>query len=267
MNTQPSLDAEARRRGEDSKDPLSPSVSPRLRVFASGAGASLHPPLLIFDMDGVLVDVTESYRETITRTVEHFTGRTLTRERIQEYKNQGGWNDDWQLSHHIVRSTGVEATFEEVKAHFQAVFHGVNGAPGLILRERWIARPGLLENLIQHFNFALFTGRPKEEAQLTLDRFATHLVFDPIVGMYEIENHKPAPDGLLRILHDRPTGPVFYIGDTIDDARAASAAGVPFVGIADPANPLRADLIALFRSQNAIAILADLNELPEALAR
>ena len=51
-------------------------------------------------------------------------GRTLTREHIQEYKNQGGWNDDWQLSHHIVRSTGVEATFEEVKAHFQAIFHG-----------------------------------------------------------------------------------------------------------------------------------------------
>ena len=27
--------------------------------------------LLVFDMDGVLVDVTESYRETIQRTVEH----------------------------------------------------------------------------------------------------------------------------------------------------------------------------------------------------
>ena len=34
-------------------------------------------PILIFDMDGVLVDVTESYRETIARTVEHFTGRRL----------------------------------------------------------------------------------------------------------------------------------------------------------------------------------------------
>ena len=32
--------------------------------------------MLVFDMDGVLVDVTESYRETIVRTVEHFTGKT-----------------------------------------------------------------------------------------------------------------------------------------------------------------------------------------------
>ncbi len=41
--------------------------------------------VLVFDMDGVLVDVTDSYRETIVRTVEHFTGRTITRESIQDY--------------------------------------------------------------------------------------------------------------------------------------------------------------------------------------
>jgi phosphoglycolate phosphatase-like HAD superfamily hydrolase len=39
-------------------------------------------------MDGVLVDVTESYRETIARTVERFTGAAITREKIQEYKNR-----------------------------------------------------------------------------------------------------------------------------------------------------------------------------------
>ena len=90
-------------------------------------------PILIFDMDGVLVDVTESYRETIARTVEHFTGRRLAPVEIQAYKNQGGWNDDWKLSHHIVSTAGCAATFEEVKAHFQAIFHG-NGTDGLILR-------------------------------------------------------------------------------------------------------------------------------------
>ena len=59
-----------------------------------------------FDMDGVLVDVTESYRETIAQTVEHFTGTTCSRELIQDYKNQGGWNNDWKLSHHIVTRAG-----------------------------------------------------------------------------------------------------------------------------------------------------------------
>ena len=215
-------------------------------------------PILVFDMDGVLVDVTDSYRETIARTVEHFTGRQLTRQEIQEYKNQGGWNDDWKLSHHIVQQAGNPATFDEVKAHFQKLFMG-NGQDGLIMRERWVARPGILERLHERFQFALFTGRPRTEAQLTLNRFAPALVFDPIVGMYEVQNHKPAPDGLLSI-----TGPpAYYIGDTVDDARAARAARVPFIGIAAPSNPLYLDLVFLFQEEGACAIVDDINYLEE----
>jgi len=221
--------------------------------------------LLIFDMDGVLVDVTESYRETVARTVEHFTGRPVSRERIQEYKNAGGWNNDWELSHHLVRTAGVEAPFETVKAHFQTLFHGTNGSDGLILRERWIARPGVLEDLLSRHRFALFTGRQKDEAQITLDRFAGGLRFDPIVGMHEVENHKPAPDGLLRILRAVPDSTAYYIGDTIDDARAARAAQVPFIGIAAPGNPLRAKLVSIFEAEQARAVLPDINDLAEVL--
>jgi HAD superfamily phosphatase len=219
--------------------------------------------LLIFDMDGVLVDVTDSYRETIARTVEHFTGHTIGRETIQEYKNQGGWNSDWDLSLHLVRIAGVEVPAEEIQAHFQKLFLGEEGTPGLILRERWVARPGILEALTRRFRLAVFTGRPHVEARMTLDRFAGGLVFDPIVGMEAVQNHKPAPDGLLQILAANPNTSAFYIGDTIDDARSASAAGVPFIGIAAPENPLRADLVALFESQGAVAILDDINHLPE----
>ena len=43
---------------------------------------------LVFDMDGVLVDVSESYRETIQQTVHNFTGKSVTREEIQEWKNR-----------------------------------------------------------------------------------------------------------------------------------------------------------------------------------
>ena len=40
--------------------------------------------LIVFDVDGVLVDDTESYRETIIATVKHFTGREVTRELVQD---------------------------------------------------------------------------------------------------------------------------------------------------------------------------------------
>ena len=32
------------------------------------------PDIIVFDMDGVLVEVGESYREAIRETVKHFTG-------------------------------------------------------------------------------------------------------------------------------------------------------------------------------------------------
>ncbi len=221
-------------------------------------------PMLVFDMDGVLVDVTESYRETIARTVEHFTGVPVGREQIQDYKNQGGWNDDWKLSHHIIGRAGVDVEFETVKKYFQKLFLG-DGANGMILRERWVARPGVLEKLGERFRLAVFTGRPKEDAALTLRRFGGGLVFDPVVGMYDVERQKPAPDGLLQIARQNGGGEMFYVGDSVDDARAARAAGVPFIGIADPANPRSLDLASLFRAEGAHAIVDDINDLEKVL--
>ena len=63
--------------------------------------------MIVFDMDGVLTEVSESYREAIVQTVLHFTGREITRDLIQEYKNQGGWNNDWALSQKIAADLGV----------------------------------------------------------------------------------------------------------------------------------------------------------------
>jgi len=226
-----------------------------------------HPSsgLLIFDMDGVLVDVAESYRETIARTVEHFTGVPVTRGQIQDLKNQGGWNDDWKLSHHMVTSAGVDTPFDLVKDHFQSLFLG-NGTDGLILREQWVARPGMLEKLNQRFRLSIFTGRPRSEAALTLNRFAGDLGFDPVITMEDVRNHKPAPDGLLQILSANPGCDAFYVGDTIDDARCARAAKVPFIGIAAPANPRYLDLVFLFQAERAYAIIDDINYLEEVFA-
>jgi HAD superfamily phosphatase len=219
-------------------------------------------PLLIFDMDGVLVDVTESYRETIAQTVKHFTGVDLTREEIQDYKNQGGWNDDWKLTHHLITAAGQEIPFETARDYFQSIFLG-NGEGGLILREEWVARPGVLEELNRQFRFAVFTGRPKVEAELTLHRFAGGVVFHPVIGMYDVENRKPHPEGLLRILKADPGRKVYYVGDTVDDARSARAAQVPFIGIAAPSNPRYIDLVFLFQEEGAFAIIDDINVLPE----
>jgi len=79
---------------------------------------------LIFDMDGVLVDVSESYRATIIQTVADYTGQQVGPDLIQDYKNRGGWNDDWELSHRIVADLGVNIEFDEIVRHFQPALSG-----------------------------------------------------------------------------------------------------------------------------------------------
>ena len=222
--------------------------------------------LIVFDMDGVLAEVTESYREGIVQTVEFFTGQRIERDIIQDYKNQGGWNNDWALSQKIAADLGVQIDYQTVVDQFNHFFLGPKGdGNGLILRESWFPAPGLLERLQQNHELAVFSGRIRFEASLTLQRFAPHIRFDPTLYADEIAAGKPAPDGLLELQRRRPSSKLFYIGDTVDDARCAGAAGVPFIGIAAHTHTKRDELIGLFEKEKAIAILENVNQIEEAL--
>ena len=212
--------------------------------------------MLVFDMDGVLVDVTESYRETVVRTVEHFTQQTISRDSIQDYKNQGGWNNDWLLSQKICRDLGVEIPYAAIVEYFNYLFLD----QGMIHRERWLPRHGLLDRLAEKFEFAIFTGRTTEEAEITLEREGLRDRF-LLVTANDVECEKPAPDGLLKIAELRPSKKLLYIGDTVDDARCAKSASVPFIGVAARHSPRRDELVELLQLEGAIQVIEDINEI------
>jgi phosphoglycolate phosphatase-like HAD superfamily hydrolase len=214
------------------------------------------PQMLVFDMDGVLVDVTDSYRETIVLTVAHFTGQTISRDLIQDYKNQGGWNNDWALSQKICADLGVEVPYGEVVKYFNHLFLD----QGLIHRERWLPRNGLIDRLAGKFELAIYTGRTRHEVEITLNREGLLDRF-LIVTADDVEHAKPAPDGLLKIAALRPGKKLLYVGDTVDDARCSRAANVPFIGIASPASPRREQLLDLLQREGAIQVLGDINEI------
>ena len=220
--------------------------------------------LLIFDMDGVLVDVTGSYRRTITETVKLLTGTVIDNREIQAFKNRGNSNNDWDLTMELVQSRGGTATKQEVIDAFQKIYLG-NNNDGLIAQECWLPGNGLLEKLAGSFRLAMFTGRERWEASFTLSKFAPGVVFDPIVGMEDVQREKPHPEGLLKIVEQIKPEEVFYIGDASDDCRAARAANISFIGIVGAGNPLREELETLFRQEDARHVIADINELERVL--
>ena len=224
------------------------------------AGVIAPPEVLIFDMDGVLVEVGESYREAIRETVLHFTGESVSNDLIQDFKNAGGWNNDWLLSQRLISDRGKNIGYPEVVDYFNRVFLGEH-RDGLILREKWIPSSHLLDRLAARATLAIFTGRAKYEADITLSRYAPSVCFDPIVTDDSVPNPKPAPDGLELIKQHHPGKNLWYLGDTIDDARSASAAGVAFVGVSMQANPRYAEIAQTLYESGAFTVLENVNQL------
>ncbi len=218
------------------------------------------PDVIVFDMDGVLVEVSGSYREAIRETVKYFTGADVSHDTIQDFKNAGGWNNDWLLSHRLIGDLGKKVEYGEVVDRFNLIFFGENG-DGLISKEQWMPKDGLLEGLAQKAALAIFTGRVKYEADATLERYASHIRFDPLVTDDSVANPKPAPDGLHLIQGKYPGKLIWYLGDTVDDARSAKSAGVPFIGVSTPHNPRHAEIAKSLRDLGAFVVLADINEL------
>ncbi|WP_121821692.1 TIGR01548 family HAD-type hydrolase [Halostella salina] len=53
---------------------------------------------VVLDVDGVLVDVADSYRRAIVESIEHVYDRTIPKAAIQGFKDAGGFNNDWELT-------------------------------------------------------------------------------------------------------------------------------------------------------------------------
>lgn len=221
-------------------------------------------PTVVFDMDGVLIDPTRTYRLALIETVRRFTGIEITDDDVVRIKNEGGYNDNSEIAMLYVREAGVDASLDEVRQYGRQLYWGEN-ADGMILNERPLAADGLLERLAETHRLGIFTGRPMPAAAHSLRRFYPDIVFDPIMTSEQCDNLKPAPDGLLNILRQIPDAAMTMVGDNIDDCKAANGAGVRFVGIVHPGAPRAAETARLFRGLGAVAVVDTVNEIERRL--
>jgi histidinol-phosphate aminotransferase len=197
-----------------------------------GLRAALRPEALLFDLDGVLADVSGSYRRCILETARSF-GVEAAPEEVSAIKRAGDANNDWVVTHRLLARRGVEAPFEEVKARFEALYHGSGNTPGLHEVERFVGDPAALRRLAERLPLALVTGRPRRDAERFLDRFGLETVFRAAVVM-EDAPLKPDPAPVRLALERLGVQAAWMIGDTPDDVRAARAAGVVPLGAVAP---------------------------------
>lgn len=219
-----------------------------------------YPSIIIFDVDGVLVETRESFQRTALETVQFFTKKRVTMRELHTWKNRPGFNDDWKLCTTWIQQLGFNLTFDQVKTKFQELYWGKQGK-GNVLGEKWLLSPASLRRLGRRAELAIFTGRYYREMDYTLDRNKVRGLFNEIMTVERAKRPKPAPDGLLKILAGRDPSIALYLGDNVDDALAAKAAKVPFVGVLPRNSEERRQRGAVLKELGALTILGRVNEL------
>ena len=200
---------------------------------------------LLLDMDGVLAEVSKSYRASIIATCHEYGATSITFDTVAEWKARGGCNNDWVLSLDLINTdpNGQKGlTLQQVTDTFERHYQGdpETNTPGLCDTESLIPTIQTLEELrrVCDSGVAIVTGRPRKDCMKFLELHKIDHLFDACVCM---EDGPPKPDKFpvvkaCELLNIEPSESVIMVGDTPDDIRSAVAAGCRGVGVATPEN-------------------------------
>ena len=201
------------------------------------------------------MDVRGSFWRSALETTRFLTGERVTWAELYKWKNKPGNNDDWSMVSNWATALGRPTTYEEARDAFQKFYWDSDGRPGNVRREKMLVTPKQVERWAGRFELNLFTGRTRREFAYSFQRWAGTRHFRTVVTMDDVARKKPYPDGLLKILRGRDPGIALYVGDNIDDALAAQAAGVPFMAILPAGTYGYRERAVKFRELAAIALL------------
>lgn len=223
---------------------------------------------VIFDMDGVLVDVAQSYLKAIELTVNQIIGKKrITQTDVAVIKKIVGFNNDWDASYALVKLNKqniprevwtTEAKrllpinqksrfYKKIYETFQTYYLGsrlfeqqtkraapFRYAPGLITKEKKLIDDSLLSDLTTAgYTIAIATGRPSFEAKAAIKQANLTPFFTEknVVTLEDTIQGKPAPDPLLLAKKMiRAKNPV-YVGDSTNDIMASQRAKMDCISI------------------------------------
>jgi len=192
--------------------------------------------LILFDIDGVIRSVENSYRLSLKKTVYKFSGWEPTYIDIDNAKNEGIWNNDWDLSLELVKRYIKKENLnlaipsrEEIVKSFEKFYFGVNPNKdskywsGFITNEELLVDKKFFDSLQSNgIIWGFVSGAESASAKFVLEK-RLGLKSPPLISMGDAPD-KPNPNGLInlskKLLRDKlgPSNiPIAYVGDTIAD--------------------------------------------------
>ncbi len=185
--------------------------------------------LIVFDCDGVMFDSKKANIEYYNSLLFNFGLAAMSREE-EAYVHMASVTESVQFIFRHYSSPSLE------EVHRYRL--NTDYAPFLKYMEMEADLVQFLKLVKKQYHLAISTNRTNTMIPL-LQSYELDGYFEKVVTAATAAKPKPAPDGLLEILHHFKCKPqeAIFIGDSIVDAQQADACGVELIGFKSPELP------------------------------
>ena len=192
--------------------------------------------VILFDIDGVIRSVENSYRLSLKKTVYQFCGWEPSYQDIDNAKNEGIWNNDWDLSLELIKRN-IKSKNSQLKPPqrkdivrcFEDFYFGESPNKdsedwsGFIKNEELLVEKEFFTLLSANkISWGFVSGAESASAKFVLEK-RLKLESPPLIAMGDAPD-KPDPQGFLylasKLCKDnlgQENIPIAYVGDTIAD--------------------------------------------------
>jgi len=178
--------------------------------------------IILFDLDGTLIDSTEAILESFAVAFSHF-GEAVPNDAL--IKAQIGHPLDWMF---LKLGVEEEKIWEHVAAYKQH-YRKISKAKTVLL-------PLAKEAVQKASGFALLgvvTTKTAEYSIELLEHMGLMDYFEVLIGRENVEHPKPHPEPIYKALQKLPRtgGTVWMVGDTCMDMHAAASADIKGIAV------------------------------------
>jgi phosphoglycolate phosphatase len=182
--------------------------------------------LVIFDLDGTLIDSKEDLSCAVNAARSHFGLPALLNETVYSYVGEGAPTL-------IRRALGPGASEEEIAAalaYFLAYYHDH-------MIDHTVLYPGVPETLDRlsaaGVKMAVLTNKPVRMSRAIVDALGVARHFERVYGGNSFDQKKPHPIGIATLLAEFSAAPArcMMVGDSAVDIRTARNANVKACGV------------------------------------
>lgn len=177
---------------------------------------------VIFDLDGTLTQTNELIFATFNHVTKKYLGKVYSSEEITKM-----FGPPEEIT--IERLVGIERFPEAIDEFYK--FYETH-------HPRMANAYGGIKEFLEFLKsrkliLAIFTGKGKRTALITLEKIGIKNYFDMIITGSDVINYKPSADGIHKVMTKFGFLPeqVLMVGDSVADVKAAHEAGVKIAAV------------------------------------